>query len=75
MAEIPRTTASERAKRQPGYAKAKHDLITASECVALVEHRVAVLLAHYEAERRRNVWYRQLWHRIQMLVAERPGRR
>lgn len=57
----PPTTASERAKRQPGYAKGKHDLITASECVALVEHRVAVLLAHYEAERRANTIRRRLW--------------
>jgi len=55
------TTDSERAKRTSGYAKGKHDLITASECVSMVEHRVAVLLAHYEAERRQNTWPRRVW--------------
>jgi hypothetical protein len=55
------TTPSQRAKRTGGYAKPGHDLITATECVALVEHRVAVLLAHYEAERRAARWDRRVW--------------
>lgn len=58
------TTSSQRAKRTGGYMKPGHDLITATECVSLVDYRVAVLLAQHEAERRRNVWHRRVWRFI-----------
>lgn len=65
-----KTKASELAKRGGGYARQPNDLITAREAVLLIDNRVAVLIAHWEAERRKRTWYRRLWR----LVTRRTGR-
>lgn len=75
----PPQNASAAAKRQPGYTKQPHDLITASEAVRIIDHRVSVLLAHWEDQRRKREresrWHRRAWRWLAVTVALlRPAR-
>lgn len=60
-------------RERGGYKKNPHELISAHEAVLLIDHRVSVLLAHWEDERRKRERARRLhwrvWHWAAMAVA------
>jgi hypothetical protein len=67
------TNASAEAKRTAGYEKRSNDLITAKECTLIVDHRVSILLAYWEDERRKRErdrrLHRRLWRWLAVAIA------